>query len=284
MVKPLTDLELSCAIEDVLVARNPRNMKTAQAALTPGYYLRAARYLQGITGTVIIGTGFPVGDTFETDGPVGAIALYDTLKALGADPWLACAPPLSVALQDDYQVLELRATDLASAKEEAKKNLDQLNPTALISIERPGLANDARYYNMRGEDITARCGFFDPYMQTATCPTIAIGDGGNEIGMGNIAKAISGLDINVALTTCDELLVADVSNWGAYGLISFLGHWAEKDLLAKLSPSDSLDYLSSKGSVDGVTRENTTTEDGLPASEGYSVIRELQLLTASQSS
>jgi hypothetical protein len=222
-----------------------------------------------------------VGDTFETDGPVGAIALYDTLKALGAKPWLACAPPLSNALQGDYQVLELRADDLASAKEEAEKNLEHLKPVALISIERPGLTDDGCYYNMRGEDITARCGFFDPYMQAATCPTIAIGDGGNEIGMGNIAQAISELDINVAVTGCDELLVADVSNWGAYGLISFLGLWAGKDLLASLSPSDILQYLSDKGSVDGVTRENTTTEDGLPVSEGYSVIKELQLLTAS---
>jgi len=278
----MTELELSQAIEDVLVARNPRNMKTAQAALTPGYYLRAARQLEGIAGTVIIGTGFPVGDTFETDGPVGAIALYNTLKTLGADPWIACAPPLSNALQEDYQVLELSAANLEAASVEATENLHKLNPVAIISIERPGLTSDGRYYNMRGEDITPRCGFFDPYMQAASCPTIAIGDGGNEIGMGNIAQAISELDINVAVTGCDELLVADVSNWGAYGLISFLGLWAGKDLLARLSPSDILDYLSSKGSVDGVTRENTTTEDGLPASEGYSVIKELQLLTASQ--
>ena len=279
----MTELELSQAIEDVLVARNPRNMKIAQSALTPGYYLRAAKYLEGLAGAVIIGTGFPVGDTFETDGPVGAIALYDTLKTLGADPWLACAAPLSWALQADYQVLELRAADLASAIREATENLQNLKPVALISIERPGLTSDGRYYNMRGEDITARCGFFDPYMQAASCPTIAIGDGGNEIGMGNITQAISELDINVAVTGCDELLVADVSNWGAYGLISFLGLWAGRDLLAALSPSTILDYLSSKGSVDGVTRENTTTEDGLPASEGYSVIRELQLLATAQS-
>lgn len=280
---PMTELNLSRAIEDVLVARNPRNMKTAQAALTPGYYLRAAKYLKDLSGTAIIGTGFPVDDTFETDGPVGAIALYDTLKALGADPWLACAPPLSHALQTDYQVLELRATDLASARVEATQNLELLKPAVIISIERPGLTDDGCYYNMRGENITARCGFFDPYLQAATCPTIAIGDGGNEIGMGNIAQAISGLDINVAVTTCDELLVADVSNWAAYGLISFLGLWAGHDLLAELSPATVLDYLSSKGSVDGVTRENTMTEDGLPASEGYSVIKELQILIAAQS-
>jgi hypothetical protein len=278
---PMTELDFSVSVENILVARNPRHMKTAQAALQPGYYLRAAQQLRDISGNVIIATGFPVGDTFETDGPVGAIALYDTLEALGAEVYLACAAPLADALRGDYRVLDLRATDLTTAKLEAQENLQRLSPVAIISIERPGIAADGRYYNMRGEDITARCGFFDPYMDAASCPTIAIGDGGNEIGMGNIKQAISGLDINASVTDCDELLVADVSNWGAYGIISLLGYWAEDDLLANISPSAILEYLSAKGSVDGVTRENTTTEDGLPASEGYSVIRELQLLAKS---
>ena len=101
----MNDLELSIAIEDLLVARNPRNMQVARSALAPGYYLRAAGHLREISGTIIIGTGFPVTGTFETDGPVGAIALYDTLASLGAKPMLACGPPLSESLQEDYAVL-----------------------------------------------------------------------------------------------------------------------------------------------------------------------------------
>ena len=88
----MKEQDLSQAIENRLVAQNLRHMQTAQAALTPGYYLRAANLLRGLDGRIIIGTGFPVGDSFETDGPVGAIALYDTLATLGAEPWLACAP------------------------------------------------------------------------------------------------------------------------------------------------------------------------------------------------
>jgi hypothetical protein len=274
----MTEIELSQAIEDLLVARNLRHMQTAQAALTPGYYLRAARILKAVTGTVIIGTGFPVSDTFETDGPVGAIALYDALQSRGADPWLACAPPLSVALAQDYQVLELAAADLAEAELEADEVLERLQPQAVVSIERPGLAEDGRYYNMRGEDISAHCAYFDPFLVRAKCPTIAIGDGGNEIGMGNIREAIADLDINAAVTGCDELLVADVSNWGAYGLIAFLDLWFDKNLLDGISPSGILEYLSARGSVDGVTRENTLTEDGLDAEEGYGVIRDLRKL------
>ena len=76
----------------------------------------------------------------------------------------------------------------------------------------------------------------------------------------------------------DELLVADVSNWGAYGLIALLSHWSGRDLLAEFSPMATLAYLSDLGSVDGVTRENTPTEDGLDASEGLLVIGQLRQL------
>jgi hypothetical protein len=274
----VNDMELSIEIEAALVARNLRHMQVARAALEPGYYLRAASVIRGISGTVLIGTGFPVTDTFETDGPVGAIALYDALAKLGAEPVLACGPPLCDCLDGDYRVLKLSARDVSAATAEAREQLARLAPVAIVSIERPGLGADGRYYNMRGEDITPRSAFFDPYLDCADCPTIAIGDGGNEIGMGNIAGAIATLDINASVTTCDELLVADVSNWGAYGLIAMLAKWSGTDLLAEVFPLDILNYLSERGSVDGVTRENTLTEDGLEAEEGQKVIDELRKL------
>ena len=274
----MNEQELSEEIERLLVARNLRHMQVARAALLPGYYLRAARHLRDLTGTVIIGTGFPVGDTFETDGPVGAMALYETLRTLGAEPVIACGPPLSNALAGDYRVLALAARELDAANTEATVQLKALRPQAIVAIERPGLAADSRYYNMRGEDVTARCTVFDPFISLAHCPTIAIGDGGNEIGMGNIATALAALHITTSVTRCDELLVADVSNWGAYGLIAFLALWSRRDLLAEISPLQLLNYLSARGSVDGVTRANTLTEDGLQVHEGLEVIKALRAL------
>ena len=82
----MNEQQLSESIEQLLVSRNLRHMTVAQAALQPGYYLRAARHLRDITGTVIIGTGFPVSGTFETDGPVGAIALYRRFRSVGGTP------------------------------------------------------------------------------------------------------------------------------------------------------------------------------------------------------
>jgi hypothetical protein len=275
----VNELQLSRSIERLLVKRNLRHMELARAALQPGYFLRAAEHLRDLRGTVIIGTGFPVSDTFETDGPVGAMALYKALEKLGARPVIACGAQLSRALTGEYEVLELYARDLPSAHAEADTHILAHQPQAVVVIESPGLAADGRYYNMRGEDISARSTIFDPFISLANCPTIAIGDGGNEIGMGKISGALAGLDIATSITGCDELLVTDVSNWGAYGLIAFLALWAQQDLLASVFPVELLGYLSMRGSVDGVTGENTLTEDGLPAQEGLRVIEHLRQLT-----
>lgn len=52
---------------------------------------------------------------------------------------------------------------------------------------------------------------------------ISIGDGGNEVGMGKVESLVKAHVPNgekiCANTTCDHLLVADTSNYGAYALI-----------------------------------------------------------------
>lgn len=269
--------ELSQNIEALLVQRNPRNMALLRQALTPGYYLRAARLLNQ-RGRIIIATGFPVTDTFETDGPPGAIALYRALSRLGADCVIACADPLARTLDGDYRVLALNGFDHDSARREAQERLHEITPDCIIAIERPGLATDGRYYNMRGIDISERCAIFDYYISAATCPSIGIGDGGNEIGMGNVAEAVAALDIRAAQTTCNELLVADVSNWGAYALVALLEALSGEALMKEIDHRGVLAYLSARGSVDGVTGENTLTEDGLPPEAGDSILAALEEL------
>jgi hypothetical protein len=270
---------LTQQIEDLMVARDLRGMKHLQKALEPGYYERAARTLFDCKGTVLIGTGFPVDETFETDGPVGAIALYDTLKHLGANPIIVCGDPLSRVISDDYQVHKISVGDLSKGKQEATDGLAKLTPGVVLSIERPGLSAGGFYANMRGEDISARCACFDYFLTEAECPTIAIGDGGNEIGMGKVTEALSALSITPAATSCDELLVADVSNWGAHGLIALLGYWSGEDLLSKINTLEILKYISARGSVDGVTRLNTLTEDSLESGAGQQLIDELRRIT-----
>ena len=156
---------------------------------------------------------------------------------------------------------------------EAAATLYQRDPPALvISIERPGAAADGRCYNMAGEDISDRCGQVEPYLTQANCPTIAIGDGGNELGMGNVLESLAALNIKPAVSQCEELIVADVSNWAAYALCA-VTDWLAGNL-HDTSPEilSELEYLISKGAIDGVTGEATPTEDGFAAVEGQDLV------------
>jgi len=274
----INEQSLSEKIENMLVERNLRGMKDIQPQLKSGYCLRAARVLQNIQGTVLIGTGFPVVNTFETDGPVGALVLYRALEILGATPVLVCGTPMANVFKHDYRTygISIGKKDIGLA--EAKRALSNFKPRAIISIECPGLAENGHYHNMRGEDISAQSACFDFFMDEANCPTIAIGDGGNEIGMGNVTDFLSPLDIIPAVTKCDELVVSDVSNWGVYGILAFLSTWSKHDLLNEFCPEQVLKYISKLGSVDGITRKNELTEDSLPASEGIALISRIRSL------
>jgi hypothetical protein len=272
-------LALSRTLEDLLVRRNPRGMKELQAALAPGYLARAVALIQQASGTVLIATGFPVVGTFETDGPVGAIALYETLERIGLTPVLVCGKPLSTELAKRYRLHEIRVGKpdcLDQHRAEVQAALAQLKPSLIIAIERPGLAKNGHYHNMRGEDISAGTARFDTFIELADCPSIGIGDGGNEIGMGNVYAHLATLDIVPAATCVDELVIADVSNWAAHGLIALLGHQRGDDLLAHIDIVAMLEYLSAGNSVDGVTRRNEITEDGLAPAIGLALIKDLR--------
>lgn len=278
-IDPSAQAQITAQLEDMMVRRNLRGMKQLQAHLKPGYFERAAKLAIECKGTILIGTGFPVIGTFETDGPVGGIALYNAFETLGAHPVLVCGTPLALAVSEDYRIHQISVGDLSKGKEEARVALEKYKPDLVISIERPGLNADGYYANMRGEDISHGCACFDYFVTDAQCPTIAIGDGGNEIGMGNALEGLKELNIIPAITPCDELLIADVSNWAGFGLIALMGLWSKQDLLAAVDTTKILEYLSRKGSVDGVTRENTLTEDGLEAINGQQLIEDLRRLT-----
>ena len=277
---PLTpQLQLSRDIEDCLVAQNLRGMAQVQKALQPGYVYRAAKQLFAAQEQILIATGFPVAGTFETDGPVGAMALYQVLTTLGKEVKLICADPLYRKIAEDYNCMPLPLNDVVGAHQQAQAYYHHHRVSCVLAIERPGLNARGRYTNMRGEDISSGCASFDPYMTLAPCPTLAIGDGGNEIGMGKVSEALEQLAITPSVTSCDELVVADVSNWGAYGLIAFLGLWQQQDLLGDIDSPALLRYCSELGSVDGVTLRNELTEDSLDASHGQGIINQLRQLT-----
>lgn len=117
-------------------------------------------------------------------------------------------------------------------------------------------------------------------LELADCPVIAIGDGGNEAGMGRAGEVLGTLDIKPARISCDELIVADVSNWGAYGLIAMAEALCERPVLDWLDSNALLQRCVELGAVDGVSHEPTNTEDGFEAGVGEALIEEIKLITS----
>ena len=275
---------LSERIEDVILQHDNRGMRQLRKSLSPGYCYRAARLILDNRGVVLIGTGFPVSGSFESDGPIGAIALYRVLTALNCDPILVCAPPISRILIRNFKTYELPLVDWEKSKPAVDRAIKDLAPDLIVSIERPGVTADGSYYNMHKKDISRLTAKFDLFLLNSSSPSIAFGDGGNEIGMGNVRDAVAALDIIPAITTCDELVIASVSNWGVYGVIAMLCRLLSRDLFQIFDPQTIADYLVDNGCVDGVTTRRESSEDGFPISVGLALIDQLRHLVFSEAS
>ncbi len=263
-------------IENVILRHSRRGMEAVSRRLEPGYCWRAAELLRNRPGVVLIGTGFPVNGSFETDGPIGALALGRVLEHLGSQPVFVCGPPLAGVLKAFGRTIEIPILDPEGTTPWVEQVLLRYHPALILSVERPGMADDGRYYNMRGQDITAATMKFDLFFEKAACPTIAFGDGGNEVGMGNISYLRTLLAIAPSRTRCDELVVATVSNWGVYGVIAELSRMLGEDLFRLFNPEQIAAHLVSNGSLDGVTFEPIPSEDGFPMDVGHDIIQALR--------
>lgn len=266
---------LSEKIEKIILQHGARGMDRLQKNLEPGYCRRAAQMILDNKGVVIIGTGFPVSGSFESDGPISAISLYRVLSHLDYEPVFACAPPISKILSNRYKTYELPLAGWDESRPAIKKALADLNPGLIISIERPGVSADGRYYNMHKDDITEFTAKFDLFFQESDCPCLAFGDGGNEIGMGNVIQTLDNFGIIPSVTTCDELVIASVSNWGVYGVLAALSDLLKRDLFILIDPESTANYLMANGCIDGITKRQEASEDGFPIEVSKSIIQQL---------
>jgi hypothetical protein len=242
---------------------------------------RAAQALLGAR-TVGIVSGFylPVPQVGETDGPPGAKAIGVALEALGST---------AVYITDEINAPLFRAMDLRRVEVFRAGMLDALGLSHLVSTERPGRAADGRYYTMAARDITEFTPPIDELFLQAEeqgLPTVAIGDGGNEIGMGKVIDRVRTDVKNGAVigcvVTCDHLVVAGVSNWGAYGLVGALSVLTGKLLLpsAQQAEQDLRDIVRA-GSCDGHTFRNEATVDGQSLAENLALLEEVRAIVAS---
>jgi hypothetical protein len=156
----------------------------------------------------------------------------------------------------------------------------------IVAIERVGPSQkDGNCYSMRGRDISQQTRPAHVLFELAagTANTIGIGDGGNEIGMGKIphetiVKNIPNGDLIHCRVATDHLIVAGVSNWGAYALAAGVALLRGAKLPVELFDPEReraiLQTMVDAGPlVDGVTGKQTATVDGLSWEE---YIRPLQ--------
>jgi hypothetical protein len=270
-----------------------------------------------IRPVVSIVTGFYIAHAVppcgETDGPLGAVFLARALVPLGfqinlvSDPF--CLAALEAGLKASGLAGAVSVVDVSSALRG-----DLAETTHWIALERAGPSHTRdslvaqvgtsphhvaqfeqtvpvdewdRCHSMRGRDITDSMApahrLFESRQPTTTA--IGIGDGGNEIGMGKIPWHVIGRNIpNGGLIACrvptDHLIVAGISNWGAYGLAAGVrclrGTAGESDLFDVEREREILTAMVERGPlVDGVSGQPTVSVDGQSFDKYVEALREI---------
>jgi hypothetical protein len=277
-------------IEDIILSQDKRGMLALRPYLPDDYCSQAAQFIIDNPGNVIIVTGFYVvmAGKPETDGPSGAIAIGEALKALGRKVTYVSDEYTTPVLREfgkGSDVIDFPIDGVVSSKKQAKGILEQVKPSLLISIERCGRTRDDTYLNMRYVDISRHTARLD-YLFDSDVPSVGIGDGGNEIGMGNLAEVIPQVDSlpdYPAVNQVDRLVIASVSNWGGYGLVAALSRISGQNLLPSVeSETAMLHGMIESGVVDGTTGDAVPTVDNFSAEENGALLTRLHQAVASK--
>ena len=269
-------------IEDLILSEDRRGVSELQPFLPADFCDQAARYILDRPGRVAIITGFYIltAGQHETDGPPGAIAIGNALQELGREVVYVTdchtAPMMCKWLADKADVVEFPIADDRASREAARQLIGELKPDLLISIERCGRNASDVYLNMLSRDITEYTARLD-YLFELGIPSVGIGDGGNEIGMGNVAEHIPPVDRlpdEPAITQVDRLVIASVSNWGGYGLVAAISRMVGRNLLPAVEEDSRLiAEMVDDGAVDGGSGQNRYYVDNFTLEENAEMLR-----------
>ncbi len=255
--------------------------------------LAAARALHAAAtqgGTVVITLGahdpdhMPFG---ETDGPPGVAALGQALISVGGQAVVACesfqVPAVRLALaalgtelgaapgeRGTVSLLEIPAV-ITGETRWAPTVLDDLAASAVVAVERMGPNANGVIHTSTGKESRGVYGPVHLLFEEAArrgLSSVGIGDNGNEIGMGTIAAAVAEHKPNGGLIgsahAVDHLIVANVSNWGAYALAALLRKLGGIEPVIH-SPSEEramVEACLAAGAVDGATGVSELGVDG----------------------
>jgi hypothetical protein len=244
----------------------------------------------------------------ENDGPAGAAAVARALAVgLGAIPILLAEATVLASIGAVFRAAGLSLVSLAEARKlqaqggplavtvlepypiddeggraEAAPLLDRLQPALLFSTERAARNEKNVYHSATGRDFgmgRARVDYVFDEALRRQIPSIGIGDGCNEIGMGLIGDAVAanipygercrcGCGGGVgAITKTTTLVTAGCSNWGCYGVLASLAAILRDDRVLHTPETEHrlLEAGVSGGLIDSTSGVVTTSVDGISA-------------------
>ncbi len=277
-------------IEDIILDRDRRGVSGLRPHSPADFCDRAAGLVLDNPGTAIIATGFYIlsAGMVETDGPPGAVAIGDALQAIGYEVVYVTdshgAPLMEAVLGSKARVVDFPIAGDEASRQAAADLLAEVRPSVAIAIERCGLTAGGLHQNMHGQDISEYTAKLD-YLFTEDIPSVGVGDGGNEIGMGKLADAIPTVPslAEPCVTATTELVIASVSNWGGYGLVAALSRRLGRNLLPSVEcERDLVRQTVDAGAVDGMSTKQEYRVDGFTLEENSQTVQRLHDLLSAE--
>lgn len=278
-------------IEDIVLQDDFRGMSALKPHMRKDYMEGAASLLLEHSEKVFIVTGFYImaAKAPETDGPPGAVAIGNALAELGSKIGYVTdvhsAGAVRALASEEHEVFEFPIASHYESAKFANELMSDEAPTALVSIERAGLVGDGTYRNFRGVDFTPHNAKIDHLFDQHPY-SIGIGDGGNEIGMGNLKNVIPTIEHdylpkNPCVTTTTELIIASCSNWGGYGLVAAMSLMQSLNLLPSVEDAKQMvrDVVVA-GAVEGMSGESKEWVDNRDLDADSVCLRDLHELLA----
>lgn len=277
------------SIEDIVLDRDRRGVSALRPHVPPRFCSDAAALILEHPGTALIATGFYIlaGKATETDGPPGAVVIGDALASLGytvayvTDRYSFSV--MSSVVGDMARVIDFPITNPRDSESFARDLLAEVSPSVVVAIERCGATREGLYRNMHGQDMTPYNARLD-YLFTRHQHTVGIGDGGNEIGMGNLASVVATVPSLVKLpcvTPVTRLILSSVSNWGGYGLVAALSEQTGRDLLPSREEEQALvKRTADAGAIDGMSAKQVYKVDGFTLEENSETVERLRAYLA----
>ncbi|WP_428488750.1 glutamate cyclase domain-containing protein [Rhodopila sp.] len=228
----------------------------------------------------------------ETDGPAGAALMARAFVHAGLSCRLATDTTCRSACRAALDAAGAIAVpiDAAAPDQPIEALIDLWRSSAIdwvIAIERCGPAADGNSRNMRGTDISAHAAPLHRLFGAGPWRSIAIGDGGNEIGMGRVAPVLIAQHVPLGeaigcVVPADFLITAGVSHWGAYAMLAALAvlrpEWSGAMLASVAEHLDQavVEAMVRDGpAVDGVSLRHEATIDALDFAVHHAVLRRI---------